>query len=153
MTSPSSTSPNWAELDAAVLPLSRRGYPADDLLVAAPAPPASPTFAEYIPIVSAAVGASIRRVYGSYWKQINDHWGDRVLDEASPSEIKALVEQVRANVVVRRNARGGRSAAEHLIAALQGLYRNAADDGHVNAVDNPARMVAKPPAPQRSVAI
>ena len=34
-----------------------------------------------------------------------------------------------ANVVARRNARGGRSAAEHLIAALRCLYRHAVADG------------------------
>jgi hypothetical protein len=31
--------------------------------------------------------------------------------------------------VARRNARGGRSAAEHLVAALRCLYKHAEDDG------------------------
>jgi hypothetical protein len=49
-------------------------------------------------------------------------WGRRHLDEPTPSQIKQLVEHVKVNVVARPNARGGRSAAEHLIAALRCLY-------------------------------
>jgi hypothetical protein len=45
-------------------------------------------------------------------------------------------------VVARRNARGGRGAAEHFIAALRCLYRHAENDGHIPAGDNPARKVA-----------
>ena len=47
-------------------------------------------------------------------------------------------------MVVRRNARGGRSAAEHLIAALRCLYRHAVADGLIAEADNPAPKVAKP---------
>jgi integrase/recombinase XerC len=36
---------------------------------------------------------------------------------------------VKTHVVARRNARGGRSAEEHLVAALRCLYRRAVDDG------------------------
>jgi integrase len=114
-----------------------------------------PTFAEYIPIVSAAVTDGTRRVYGSYWNRIDEHWGHRHLDEPTPSEIKQLVEHVNVNVVTRRNARGGRSAGEHLIAALRCLYRHAEDDGLINKADNPASKVAKPrrlPSTRRAVA-
>ena len=55
----------------------------------------------------------------------------------------------------RRNARGGRSAAEHLIAALRCLYKHAEEDGFINERDNPARKVAKPrrlPSTRRAVA-
>jgi hypothetical protein len=58
-------------------------------------------------------------MYGTYWNRVLEHWGDRRLDEPTPSEIKELVEYVKTHVVVRRNACGGRSAAEHLIAALR----------------------------------
>jgi integrase/recombinase XerC len=51
---------------------------------------------------------------------------------------------VKTHVVARRNARGGRSAAEHLVAALRCLYRHAEDDGLITAAGNPARKVAKP---------
>ena len=40
-----------------------------------------PTFAEYVPVVSAAVSAGTRRAYGSYWNRIVEHWGTRRLDE------------------------------------------------------------------------
>src|SRR5882757_126815 len=51
---------------------------------------------------------------------------------------------VKTHVVARRNARGGRSAQEHLVAALRCLYRQAVDDGLISEADNPARKVAKP---------
>jgi len=73
----------------------------------------------------------------------------------TPSEIKQLVEDVKVNVVLRRNARGGRCAGEHLIAALRCLYRHAEDDGLITSVDNPASKVAKPrrlPSTRRAVA-
>jgi hypothetical protein len=55
---------------------------------------------------------------------------------------------------VRRNARGGRSAAEHLISALRCLYRRAVADGYLDAADNPAAKVAKPrrlPSTRRAI--
>ena len=61
---------------------------------------------------------------------------------------------VKAHVVARRNARGGRSAEEHLMAALRCLYRHAEDDGLIAEADNPARKVAKPrrlPSTRRAV--
>jgi len=88
--------------------------------------PAVPTFAEYVPVVSAAVTAGTRRAYGSYWNRIIEHWGGRRLDEPTPSEIRQLMAWVKTHVVARRNARGGRSAEEHLVAALRCLYRHAA---------------------------
>ena len=103
-----------------------------------------PTFAEYIPIVEAAVSAGTRRVYGTYWNRLRERWGDRRIDEPTPSQIKHLCEQVRANVVTRRNARGGHKAAEHLIAALRCLYRHAIADG---LVPRPITRPARSPSP------
>ena len=88
----------------ALLLLSRLGIDPADLTRIAPDRPPAPTFAEYVPVVSAAVTAGTRRVYGSYWNRLTDHWGQRRLDEPTPTEIKSLAEQVRANVLVRRNA-------------------------------------------------
>jgi integrase/recombinase XerC len=34
-----------------------------------------PTFAEYVPVVSAAVTDVTRRAYGSYWNRVVEHWG------------------------------------------------------------------------------
>jgi integrase len=155
MTQPSASAASAAELDAARLLLARMGVSPEDLLVAPVSRPPVPTFAEYIPTVSAAVTDGTRRVYGSYWNRIAEHWGHRHLDEPTPSEIKQLVEYVKVNVVARRNARGGRSAGEHLIAALRCLYRQAEDDKLIDAADNPARKVAKPrrlPSTRRAVA-
>ena len=62
---------------------------------------------------------------------------------------------VKTHVVARRNARGGRSAEEHLVAALRCLYQRAVDDGLIAEADNPARKVAKPrrlPTTRRALA-
>ena len=150
---PNST-PTAADLDAARLLLARLGVSPADLLTTAANRALAPTFAEYVPIVRAAVGAGTRRVYGSYWNRITEHWGARRLDEPTPSEIQQLAEHLKANVVDRRNARGGRGAAEHFIAALRCLYRHAEDDGHIPTGENPARKVAKPrrlPSTRRAV--
>jgi integrase len=94
--------------------------------------------------VSAAVSDGCRRAYGLYWNRVIEHWGSRRLDEIAPSEIRQLMAWVKTHVVARRNARGGRSAQEHLVAALRCLYKHAADDGLIAEADNPARKVAKP---------
>ena len=115
----------------------------------------APTFAEYIPVVSALVSDGCRKAYGSYWNRVVDQWGSRRIDEPTPSEIRQLVQHVRANVVPRRNSRGGRSAAEHLIAALRCLYKHAEEDGLITRDENPARKVDKPrrlPSTRRAVA-
>ncbi|WP_245730105.1 integrase [Micromonospora pallida] len=121
----SDTPAGRAELDAARLLLARMGISPADLVEAASECLPAPTFAEYVPVVSAAVTAGTRRAYGSYWNRVLEHWGQRRLDEPTPSEIEQLAEYVKTHVVARRNARGGRSAAEHLIAALRCLYRRA----------------------------
>ncbi|MDT5024698.1 MAG: hypothetical protein QOE61_1124 [Micromonosporaceae bacterium] len=144
MTSQVISTAGQAELDAARLLLARMGISPTDLLDNTSHRPPAPTFAEYVPIVSGAVSDGSRRAYGSYWKRVVEQWGDRRLDEPAPSEIKQLAEQIRTNVVVRRNARGGRSAVENLITALRCLYKHAVADGHISEADNPARKVDKP---------
>ncbi|GAA5139870.1 hypothetical protein GCM10023320_76600 [Pseudonocardia adelaidensis] len=103
-----------------------------------------PTFSAYIPRVSRVVSSGTRRVYAPYWSRVQEKWGDRPIDEPSPLEIRELAEAVRGDVVTRRNARGGRSAVEHLIAALRCLYHHAVSDGLISEAANPARKVAKP---------
>jgi len=136
--------PGQAVVDAAMLVLERMGLTPADLLSAPAARPAAPTFAEYVPVVSALVTDGCRRAYGSYWNRVIEHWGGRGIDEPTPGEIRQLVKYVRANVVPRRNSRGGRSAAEHLIGALRCLYKHAEDNGLISPADNPARKVEKP---------
>jgi len=101
-----------------------------------------PTFAEYVPVVSAAVSAGTRRAYGSYWNRVLEVWGTRRLDQPTPLEIRQLMIYVKTHVVARRNARGGRSAEEHLVAALRCLYQRAVDDGLIGEADNPARKTS-----------
>jgi integrase/recombinase XerC len=143
-----------AAVEAALLVLERMGLsPADLTAVPQPRKPVS-TFAEYVPVVSAAVSDGTRRAYGSYWNRITEQWGDRRLDEPTPSEIRHLMTYVKTHVVARRNARGGRSAQEHLVAALRCLYQRAVDDGLIAEADNPARKVAKPrrlPSTRRAI--
>ena len=118
-----------AVVDAALVLLERMGLSPADLAAVPQSRKPVPTFGEYVPVVSAAVSAGTRRAYGSYWNRVLDQWGDRRLDEPTPSEIRQLMTYVKTHVVARRNARGGRSAEEHLVAALRCLYRRAVDDG------------------------
>jgi integrase/recombinase XerC len=143
-----------AVVQAALLVLEQMGLSAADLTAVPRDRATVPTFAEYVPVVSAAVTAGTRRAYGSYWSRVVEHWGARRLDEPTPSEIRQLMYFVKTHVVARRNARGGRSAEEHLVAALRCLYRHAQDDGLIAEADNPARKVAKPrrlPSTRRAV--
>ena len=133
-----------AAVDAALLVLKSMGLSLDDLTAAPRQRTSVPTFAEYVPVVSAGVTDGTRRAYGSYWNRVVEQWGARRLDEPTPSEIRQLAKDVKANAVPRRNARGGRGAAENLIAALRCLYRRAEEDGLIGEKDNPARKVDKP---------
>ena len=114
-----------AIVDAALLMLRQMGLSPDDLVTVPKNRPSVPTCTEYVPVVSAAVTDGTRRAYGSYWNRVVEHWGDRRLDEPTPSEIRQLMAFIKTHVVQRRNARGGRSAEEHLVAALRCLYRRA----------------------------
>src|ERR1035438_6256980 len=111
---PRSAAPGQAVVDAAMLVLERMGLTPADLLTAPAARPAAPTFAEYIPVVSALVSDGRRQEYGPYWTRVTDQWGSRRIDEPTPSEIRQLVQHVRANVVPRRNSRGGRRRAPQI---------------------------------------
>src|SRR4051794_16456576 len=103
-----------------------------------------PTIGEYIDRVAAAVSPGPRRVYGTYWRRVTEVWGSRRLDEPTPTEVRELAEQIRSAAVIRRNSRGGRTAAEHLIGALRCLYQHAEADGLIAAGRNPASAVPKP---------
>src|SRR6185437_10982309 len=68
-----SAAPGQAVVDAAMLVLERMGLTPADLLAAPAARPAAPTFAEYIPVVSALVSDGCRKAYGSYWNRAAEH--------------------------------------------------------------------------------
>jgi hypothetical protein len=131
-----------AVVEAALVLLERMGLSPADLTAVPQHRTPVPTFAEYVPVVSAAVSAGTRRAYGSYWNRVVEHWGGRRLDEPTPSQIRQLMAYVKTHVVARRNARGGRSAEEHLVAALRCLYQRAIDDGLIAEADNPARKTS-----------
>ena len=69
--------PQQAAVAAALVVLERMGLSPADLVPAPANRPAVPTFAEYVPVVSAAVSAGTRRAYGSHWNRITEQWGDR----------------------------------------------------------------------------
>ena len=133
-------------LDTVRALLDQLGIAPEELLGAAAAPCAGgmPTFSEYVDRVTGAVTPGAHRVYGTYWRKVSEVWGHRRLDEPTPTEIRELAEQVKAAAVTRRNSRGGRTAAEHLISSLRCLYRHAVADGLIPAERNPATAVAKP---------
>ncbi|MFD9735686.1 tyrosine-type recombinase/integrase [Umezawaea sp. NPDC059074] len=133
-----------SDLDAARLLLARLGISAEQLLEKPGKDRPVPTIREYLEGVSEAVPPGTRRVYDTYWRRVVDVWGDRLLTEPTPLEIKRLSEQIKSQVVVRKNSRGGRTAAEHLIAALRCMYRHAVADKLMSEEDNPAIRVAKP---------
>jgi integrase/recombinase XerC len=137
-------------ITAALLLLKKMGVDPADLLQDPAAAPEIPTFADYIPRVSRAVSAGTRRVYATYWNRIVDTWGPRLITEPSPLEISQFAEDIKANVVHRRNARGGLAAAEHLIGALRCMYNRAVADGFLPAAENPAARVPKPRRPPAS---
>ena len=126
--------------------LDQLGISPDDLVGVVPStrPSRMPTIDEYVDRVAGAVSPGAHRVYGTYWRKISEVWGQRRLDEPTPTEIRELAEQVKAAAVIRRNSRGGRSAAEHLIGALRCLYRHAEADGLIAPGRNPATAAAKP---------
>ncbi|MEU5943727.1 hypothetical protein ABZ807_32280 [Micromonospora sp. NPDC047548] len=59
----SDTTAGQAELDAARLLLARMGISPADLIEASTKRPLAPTFAEYVPVVAAAVSEGTRRAY------------------------------------------------------------------------------------------
>ncbi|MET7998863.1 tyrosine-type recombinase/integrase [Amycolatopsis sp. NPDC005232] len=133
-----------AELDAARLLLSKMGIEPADLVSEPEERKPVPTFSEYLSAVKRAVSAATARAYSSYWRRLEATWGDRRLDEPTPTEIKELAERATEQALVRRNSRGGRSASENFIAAVRCVYKHAVDDKLLTAAENPARRVPKP---------
>jgi integrase/recombinase XerC len=114
-----------AELDAPRLILSRLGITLEDLLRDEADRPPARTFAEYVPVVSAAVSADtragVRLLPEPAGRELG---GTQRMNEPSPSEVKHLSEHVRDHVR-RHNSRGRRLASEHLVAALRCLCNHA----------------------------
>ena len=110
MTSQLGSTPADLEVVAAArVLLQRMGVDPADLMAQPQQRRPVPTFADYIPIVEAAVSAGTARTYRSYWNRIAAKWGSRTLLEPTPSEISQFREEIKASAVVRRNSRGGRN--------------------------------------------
>jgi hypothetical protein len=88
MTTPSSPADLWqAAVDAALVVLKSMGLSLDDLTAAPRERILVPTFAEYVPVVSATVSDGTRRAYGTYWNRVVEHWGDRRSGRYTPPAI------------------------------------------------------------------
>ena len=74
VSSPAPAASQQAVVEAALILLERMGLSPADLAAAPASRVEVPTFAEYVPVVSAAVTAGTRRAYGSYWNRIVQHW-------------------------------------------------------------------------------
>jgi integrase/recombinase XerC len=61
-------------VEAALMLLERMGLSPEDLTAVPQSRREVPTFAEYVPVVSAVVSAGTRRAYGSYWNRVVDQW-------------------------------------------------------------------------------
>jgi hypothetical protein len=53
--------------------------------------------------VAGGVRPGTRRVYGSYWKRIEKHWGERRIDETTLSDIRQFLPVQRRACVPRRD--------------------------------------------------
>jgi hypothetical protein len=113
--------PHQAAVDAALLVLKSMGPSLDDLTAVPRQRPAVPTFAEYVPVVSAQVTSGAVRAYGSYWKRVVDKWGARHLDEPTPSDVRQFAKEIKENALSRRNGRGGTAPSFR----RQGLFEQA----------------------------
>jgi integrase/recombinase XerC len=96
MTAVNPDTPRQAVVEAALVVLERMGLSPADLAAVPQRRPQVPTFAEYVPVVSASVSDGTRRAYGSYWNRVVQQWGVRRLDEPTPSEIRQLMPYVKS---------------------------------------------------------
>jgi integrase/recombinase XerC len=140
----SDTPPDRGTLDAARMLLERLGVTPEDLLAEPAAESKAPTFAEFMPTVTATLSPGSQRVYGTYLNRAVDAWGDRPLDTIVPSDIAMLAQRIRVERIVRRTDRGGSGAVEHLVGALRYFYKCAVNDKHLTDSRNPAKQVPKP---------
>src|SRR5690606_4990511 len=97
--------------------LTRLGVAPEQLLSSSTRREQIPRLGVYIDRVAAAVTDGTRRAYSPYWMRAKAEWGERLLNEPTPLEIKQLAERTKVQAVIRRNSRGGRNAAEHMISA------------------------------------
>lgn len=134
--------------------LSRLGLSVEDLSVSMAPSTEVPTFTSYLTQLRESLPPVTVKNYESYWRVVEKYWGERRLDDVAPTEIDRLVNQHRANAVVRSNSRDGRGAATSLISALRCIYRYAERDALIHPADNPASKIPRPqqlPSPRHAL--
>ncbi|MFI6368160.1 hypothetical protein ACIBG0_36115 [Nocardia sp. NPDC050630] len=75
---------------------SRLGINIADLTDRIAAPETAPTFSEYIAKLRTALPRTTTRNYSSYWRIIENAWGDRTLDEPTATEATDLIQRHRS---------------------------------------------------------
>ncbi|CAM4041632.1 Integrase [Nocardia ninae] len=142
------------DVSAALQLISRLGLTVEDLAGGLVVGTPIPTFRDFITRLRAALPVTTVRNYGTYWRIIEDNWGERLLDEPTATEIDQMVKEHRCCAVVRANSRGGRGAAANMVSAFRCLYRHAERDGLIHPSENPASKVDRPrplPSPRHAL--
>ena len=137
-----------AVVEAALLMLERMGLSPADLAAAPQDRPPVPTFAEYVPVVSAAVSAGTRRAYGSYWNRVIEHWGEPAPGRAHPVGDPAadVLRQDPRRGPPQRPRRAQRRRAPGRRAALPVQARRGRRADHRGGQPGPEGGQAAPPA-------
>jgi integrase len=138
------------DISTALHLISRLGLKPEDLLQESTTHGPAPTFKQYIAQVSASASEATLKNYGSYWKVLEQRWGDRTITEPTYTEIEQLVSEhrLRAGATGRSNSRGGIGAAASLVSAIRKLYRHAEHDRLIHPLDNPAAKVRRARQPR-----
>jgi len=106
-------------------------------------------------VVSAAVTAGTRRAYGSYWNRLIGHWGERRLDEPTPSEIRQLMSYVKTHVVARRLPSTRRAVTDDRLAEICQAAADGGDDPGLDTLilrlhtEKPAGVAGRSPCGPR----
>jgi integrase/recombinase XerC len=98
-----------AAVDAALLVLKSMGLSPEDLTSATTQRLPLPTFAEYVPVVSAAVTDGTRRAYGTYWNRIgagNRSWQTIGAGRSELAELEYAAFWMQTNGTAHEGRRG-----------------------------------------------
>ena len=113
-------------MDAALLILERMGLSPDDLTAAPRQRPSVPTFADYVPVVSATVTSGTRKAYGSYWNRVVEQWAPGAWTSRHPRDrLSGLLD--------RRDVRAGKTHVK--LADLDGCRPGRAGGQAVSSSD------------------
>lgn len=122
------------------------GVTIDDLIAAAAERPRpaqeTPTVADHIKAIEGNFTDGTAATYKSYWRLVEDRFGDRQVDTLDEGDCKTVVDDAVARARKRRPGSDGRSAKENCIAALRALFAQAQEAGYMS--HNPAERLSKP---------